>query len=89
MDPDQRVFVINLAYLEEGNNFYFDDIAVTIVDNMADGFILNTNTLIRTVGEYGYLYAHDNAGNELNQFTQWVSTNDSVAVVNSFGEVRA
>lgn len=89
MDPDQRVFVINLAYLEEGNNFYFDDIAVTIVDNMADGFILNTNILIRTVGEYGYLYAHDNAGNELNQFTQWVSTNDSVAVVNSFGEVRA
>ena len=89
MDPDQRVFVINLAYLEEGNNFYFDDIAVTIVDNMADGFFLNTNTLIRTVGEYGYLYAHDNAGNELNQFTQWVSTNDSVAVVNSFGEVRA
>ncbi len=89
MNPDNRTFVVNLAYQEDGNNFYFDDIAVTIVDNMADGFNLSTKALILEEGSRGYIYAHDNDNNELNQFTKWVSTNDSVAVVNIFGEVRA
>ena len=89
MDPDQRVFVINLAYLDEGNNFYFDDIEVNIVDNMADGFFLNTRTMVIEEYSYGYLYSYDNDYNELNQFTKWTSTNDSVAIVNRFGVVEA
>ena len=89
MDPNQRVFAIDLAYLEDGNNFYFDDIAVTLTDIKANGFFLTDHTLIRAAGEYGYLYAYDNTGYNLTQFAQWVSTNDSIATVNEGGWVHA
>ncbi|MBR4792197.1 MAG: Ig-like domain-containing protein [Bacteroidaceae bacterium] len=88
-DPNQRTFVINLSYLEEGSNFYFDDIKVTITDIMSTGFYLSNNYLNLQIGAYYNLYANDDDNNYLNSYVKWISTNDSVATVDEWGEVYA
>ena len=88
-DPNQRTFVINLSYLDEGNNFYFDDIKVTITDIMTTGFYLDDHDLYLEVGSNYYLNLYDDDYNQLNSYAQWTSTNDSVAVVDRWGQVTA
>ena len=88
-DPDQRTFVVNLYYSEKCNTYYFDNVEATITTYQVDGFNLSSSFMVLDQGSYGYLSAYDNDKNNLTSYTQWTSTNDSVAVVNDWGEVFA
>ncbi len=88
-DPDQRTFVVNLYYSENCNTYYFDNVEATITTYQVDGFNLSSSFMVLDQGSYGYLSAYDNDKNNLTSYTQWTSTNDSVAVVNDWGEVFA
>lgn len=85
-----NTYAFSLSYLSEGNNLYFDDISITVVDTWAGELLIDKDELSMNVGSAAYqLSIFDNAGTPYADYAQWSSSNDSVATVNNFGKVTA
>ena len=85
---DLNIFNFNLSYLDGGNNCYFDDISVTVIDPFQGDFSLDEDSISLEIGSEYYLKAYDDNYN-YEEYAEWSSSNDQVATVGYQGNIKA
>lgn len=85
---DLNIFDFNLSYLNGGNNCYFDDISVTVIDPFQGDFSLNKDSISLEIGSEYNLSAYDD-NYSYQDYAEWSSSNKQVATVGSWGNIKA
>ena len=85
---EANMFEFNLSYLNSGNNCYFDDISVTVIDPFQGDFSLEKDSISLEIGSEYNLSAYDDNYN-YEDYAEWSSSNKQVATVGSWGNIKA
>ena len=84
-----KYYVISLSDLDEGNNCYFDDISVDVIDGYKGGLRLTeTRAVVYSGKKYYNIGAMDSTGYYCTKYAEWTSSDTTVAVMNANGQLK-